>query len=77
MPQWDHTMQGDLARRFLVQAPRGAADHAGAEVPQPAVAARVATWAHWSDNFRGLVAPVTSPDAVYGGAFGFQLESWW
>ena len=36
-----------------------------------------ATYAHWSDTFRGRVAPATSPDAVNGGAFGVQLESWW
>jgi maltoporin len=36
-----------------------------------------ATWAHWPDSFRGLVAPATSPNAVHGAAFGVQLESWW
>jgi maltoporin len=33
-----------------------------------------ATWAHWSESFRGLVAPVTYGDDVNGFAFGVQLE---
>ena len=36
-----------------------------------------ATWAHWSDSFRGGVAAATYADAVQGAAFGVQLESWW
>jgi maltoporin len=36
-----------------------------------------ATWAHWSDSFRGRVASVSYPDDVQGMAFGVQLESWW
>jgi maltoporin len=36
-----------------------------------------ATWAHWSDSFRGLVAPAAYANAVHGSAFGVQLESWW
>jgi len=36
-----------------------------------------ATWAHWSESFRGSVAPVAYADTVHGAAFGVQLESWW
>jgi maltoporin len=36
-----------------------------------------ATWAHWSDTFRGGVAPATNPDAVHGIAVGVQMETWW
>jgi maltoporin len=35
------------------------------------------TFAHWSDSFRGSVAPVGYANATHGWAFGVQLESWW
>ena len=35
------------------------------------------TWAHWSDTFRGQIAPATDPNAVRGIAVGVQMESWW
>jgi maltoporin len=37
----------------------------------------VATWAHWSDSYRGRIAPAAYADAIKGAAFGLQLESWW
>jgi maltoporin len=35
------------------------------------------TFAHWSDSFRGIVAPAGYANATHGWAFGVQLESWW
>jgi maltoporin len=36
-----------------------------------------ATWAHWSDEFRGQIAAATDRDAVRGIAVGVQMEAWW
>ena len=36
-----------------------------------------ATFAAWSDEFKGQVAPLTHGDDRRGMAFGVQLESWW
>jgi len=36
-----------------------------------------ATWAWWSESFKGSVAPVSYGNALQGAAFGVQLESWW
>jgi len=35
------------------------------------------TYAIWSDEFTGLVAPVSYPDQNHGLSFGIQMESWW
>jgi maltoporin len=74
---WDYTVQGDLPGGSvfkLTVAPQ--------ITPQLKFLSRpslraFATWAHWSDAFRGQVAPATHPLGVHGGAFGVQLESWW
>jgi maltoporin len=74
---WDYTEQGDLSGGSLFKltvAPQ--ITPAMKFLSRPSVRA-FATWAHWSDTFRGSVAPATNPDAVHGAAFGVQLESWW
>jgi maltoporin len=74
---WDHTEQGDLPGGSLFKvtiAPQ--ITPAFRFLNRPSLRA-FATWAHWSDAFRGSVAPVTSADAVHGTAFGVQLETWW
>jgi len=74
---WDYTEQGDQPGGSLVKltvAPQ--ITPALKFLSRPSLRA-FATWATWSDEFRGLVAPVTNPDAVRGTAFGVQLESWW
>ena len=35
------------------------------------------TYAHWSDDFIGKVAPVIYPDQNQGISFGLQMEVWW
>ncbi len=74
---WDYTEQGDLPGGSLFKL---------TVAPQITPAIRVlsrpslrafATWASWSDAFRGGVAGATNPDALRGVAFGVQLESWW
>jgi maltoporin len=74
---WDHTTQGDLPGGSLFKltaAPQ--ITPALKFLSRPSLRA-FATWAHWSDAFRGQVAPSTYPDAVHGAAFGVQLETWW
>jgi len=74
---WDHTSQSDLPGGSLLKvtvAPQIAP--ALKFLSRPSLRA-FATWAHWSDTFRGSVAAGTNPDAVRGAAFGVQLESWW
>src|SRR6185436_3222451 len=74
---YDHTVQEDLPGGSLFKltvAPQ--------ITPQVKYLSRpslraFATWAHWSDAFRGLVAPGSYPDAIRGAAFGVQMESWW
>ena len=36
-----------------------------------------ATWARWSEDFVGLVAPIDYGDAQHGFTAGVQLETWW
>jgi maltoporin len=74
---WDHTEQSGLPGGSLFKltvAPQ--ITPALKFLSRPSVRA-YATWAHWSDSFRGSVAPVTYPDAVQGVAFGVQMEAWW
>jgi maltoporin len=35
------------------------------------------TYALWSDEYIGLVAPVSFGDQNHGLSFGIQMESWW
>ena len=74
---WDYTVQSDLPGGSLFKL-----SVAPQITPQLKFLSRpslraFATWAHWSDAFRGRVAPVGYPDTVHGAAFGVQLESWW
>jgi maltoporin len=74
---WDHTKQGDLPGGSLFKvtvAPQ--ITPALKFLSRPSLRAFV-TWAHWSDTFRGEIAPASDPDAVRGIAVGVQLESWW
>jgi maltoporin len=74
---WDHTEQGDLPGGSLFKvtvAPQ--ITPALKFLSRPSLRA-FATWAHWSDSFRGSVASVSYPNGVQGAAFGVQLESWW
>jgi maltoporin len=73
---WDSTRQSDLPGGSLFKltvAPQIAP--ALKFFSRPSVRA-FATWAFWSDGFRGLVAPAGYANAVQGAAFGV-LESWW
>jgi maltoporin len=74
---WDHTSQGDLPDGSLFKltlAPQ--ITPAIRFLTRPSLRA-YATWAAWSDEFRGRVAAATNPNATHGWAFGVQLESWW
>ena len=74
---WDHTEQSDLPGGSLFKltvAPQIAPTFK--YFSRPSLRAFV-TWAHWSDEFRGQIAPATDPNAVHGFSFGVQLETWW
>jgi maltoporin len=74
---WDRTIQSDLPGGSLFKitiAPQ--ITPAFKFLSRPSLRA-FATWAHWSDTFRGRVAPASYPDMDRGAAFGVQLESWW
>jgi maltoporin len=74
---WDYTVQGDLPGGSVFKvtvAPQITPSFKF--LSRPSLRA-FATWAHWSDSFRGSVAAATNPDAVHGAAFGVQLETWW
>ncbi|HEX2343031.1 MAG TPA: carbohydrate porin, partial [Vicinamibacterales bacterium] len=74
---WDHTEQGDLPGGSLVKltvAPQ--ITPALKFLSRPSLRA-FATWAHWSDSFRGQIAAATDPTAVRGTAVGVQMEAWW
>ena len=74
---WDYTVQDDRPGGSLFKltvAPQ--LTPALKFLSRPSLRA-FATWAHWSDEFRGSVAAATHPDGVRGAAFGVQLESWW
>jgi len=74
---WDHTEQGDLPGGSVFKltfAPQITPELKF--LSRPSLRA-FATWAHWSDEFRGQVAAATNSNSVHGGAFGVQLETWW
>jgi maltoporin len=74
---WDHTKQEDLPSGSLFKvtvAPQ--ITPVLGFLSRPSLRAFV-TWAHWSDTFRGQIAPATDPDAVRGISVGVQMESWW
>jgi maltoporin len=74
---WDHTEQSGLPAGSLFKitvAPQ--ITPALKFLSRPSLRA-FATWANWSDTFRGSIAAATNPDAVRGTAFGLQLETWW
>jgi maltoporin len=74
---WDHTKQGDLPGGSLFKltaAPQ--ITPALKFFSRPSLRA-FATWAHWSDAFRGQIASASYPDGVRGAAFGVQMETWW
>jgi maltoporin len=74
---WDHTEQSDLPGGSLLKLTVAPQITPNVRFfSRPSLRA-FATWAHWSDSFRGLVAPVTYADDVHGFAFGVQLETWW
>jgi maltoporin len=74
---WDHTGQSDLPGGSLFKLTVAPQITPNVKFfSRPSLRA-FATWAHWSDSFRGLVAPVTYGDDVNGFAFGVQLETWW
>jgi maltoporin len=74
---WDHTVQGDQPGGSLVKL-TGALQITPTMkfLSRPSLRA-FATWAHWSDSYRGRIAAATNPDAVRGAAFGVQIETWW
>ena len=74
---WDHTSQEDLPGGSLFKvtvAPQIKPDLKFLSRPSLRT---FATWAHWSDAFRGSIAAATDPTATRGFAFGVQFESWW
>ena len=74
---WDYTEQSDLPGGSLFKLTVAPQITPNLKFfSRPSLRA-FATWAHWSDSFRGSVAPAAYADAVHGAAFGVQLESWW
>ena len=74
---WDYTVQGDLPSGSLFKLTVAPQITPSLKfLSRPSLRA-FATWAHWTDSFRGSVASATNPDAVHGAAFGVQLETWW
>jgi maltoporin len=74
---WDYTEQGDLPDGSLFKLTVAPQITPSLKfLSRPSLRA-FATWAHWSDSFRGIVASATNPNAVRGAAFGVQLETWW
>jgi maltoporin len=74
---WDYTVQGDQPGGSLIKVT--VAPQITPELrflSRPSLRA-FATWAHWSEAFRGRIASATSPDQVHGASFGVQLETWW
>jgi len=74
---WDQTKQGDLPAGSLFKltvAPQITPSFK--YLSRPSLRA-FATFARWSDQYRGQIAPATSLNGVRGGAFGIQLETWW
>ena len=74
---WDYTAQGDLPSGSLFKLTVAPQITPSLKfLSRPSLRA-FATWARWSDSFRGSVAAATNPDATRGSAFGVQLETWW
>ena len=74
---WDYTSQSDLPGGSLFKLTVAPQITPNLKFfSRPSLRA-FATWAHWSDSFRGSVAPAAYANAVHGAAFGVQLESWW
>jgi maltoporin len=74
---WDYTEQGDQPGGSLLKltvAPQ--ITPAMKFLSRPSLRA-FATWAHWSEAFRGRIATATIPNKVHGASFGVQLETWW
>ena len=74
---WDYTREGGLPGGSLFKltvAPQITPELKF--LSRPSLRA-FATWAHWSEAFRGSIASATSPDKVGGASFGVQLETWW
>jgi maltoporin len=74
---WDYTREGDLPGGSLFKltvAPQITPELTF--LSRPALRA-FATWAHWSEAFRGSIASATNPDTVRGASVGVQLETWW
>ena len=74
---WDHTEQGDLPGGSLYKltvAPQITPEFKF--LRRPSIRA-FATWAHWSDAFRGQIAAATDATAVRGTSVGVQMETWW
>jgi maltoporin len=74
---WDYTSQSDLPGGSLFKLTVAPQITPNLKFfSRPSLRA-FATWAHWSESFRGSVAPAAYANAVHGAAFGVQLESWW
>ena len=74
---WDHTEQSGLPGGSLLKltvAPQ--ITPTLKFLSRPSLRA-FATWARWSDSYRGRVAPAGYADDVRGAAFGVQMEAWW
>ena len=74
---WDYTAQADLPSGSLFKLTVAPQITPRLKfLSRPSLRA-FATWAQWSDSFRGSVAPAAYADATHGVAFGMQFESWW
>ena len=74
---WDHTKQGDLPGGSLFKLTAAPQITPNLKFfSRPSLRA-FATWARWSDSFRGQVAARSYPNGVHGSAIGVQMESWW
>jgi maltoporin len=74
---WDHTKQGDLPGGSLFKVTAAPQITPNLKFfSRPSLRA-FATWARWSDSFRGQVAAASYPNGVHGSAFGVQMETWW
>lgn len=74
---WDHTKQSDLPGGSLFKLTVAPQITPNLKFFSRPSLRTFATWAHWSESFRGLVAPVTYGDDLNGFSFGVQLETWW
>ena len=73
----DHTIQSDGASGSLMKLTLAPQITPGiAALSRPSLRAYV-TYARWSDDFVGLVAPVLYGAEDNGFAAGVQIETWW